>query len=199
MVMLDINDYIGVVYFVLGKFSLPQDEFLDVALIALDKACRRFDPTKTKCKPQTFLIYQVEMYIADEIERKAVKDGVISKRRSRHFLWYLNNYQTLKNITPDFEAYTNEEYYRTSPKKPPYYTDDLYSEIEIDTFYQKCLTPKEIEICKLRIEGYTCEEIGKIIGCKKQNVSRYIGKIRKKMIEYFGEEMCSSRDIKRYN
>lgn len=194
--MYDIEEYVGTIYEVLAKYGIPKEEFFDIALEALHKAILKFDPDKTSCKPQTFFIYYVEYGIAAEIKKQAIWNGLVNTNDRRHPTWYLTHYRDVKNCTARYQSSddfieVNEIHY-----SEPLFRDAV-KEIEVRDFYNSCLKENDIKICKLRIEGYTMDEIGKILGCSKQNVARVIERVKKKAIEYFGEYACSNRKMKR--
>lgn len=195
--MYKIEDYLGCIIKVLNKYSLPSDEFWDVGLIGLEKAIQKFDKSRTTMKPQTYFIYQIEWHIAREIESKAVWCGFVKKHSGRHYIWFLLNYKLIKNCcnaTSIDDIYLRDGYHNFE------YKDEYHKEltkISVKDFYKNYLNERETTICKMRVEGYTLDEIGKVIGCSRQNVSLTISKIKKKMIEYFGEEKCGGRIQKR--
>lgn len=187
-ILLNPQDYEGVVKFVLRKWALPGNRFYDMAMEALIIACNNFDENKVNnMKPQTFLIYTVQRYLGGMIGREFVWRGIISEAsyRKHSYFYFLGNYHGMIG-----GANCIEELVELG--KEPKLNDD-YSEIEVSIFMENFLSPRERKIVNLRVQGFSMEEIGEATGCSRQNISLIIMKIKKKMIDYFGEEKCRDR------
>lgn len=59
-----------------------------------------------------------------------------------------------------------------------------YELVCVDLRTKLALTPDELAIINLRIEGHTFEEIGEKLGCCKSNIHRILCNIRQKYIEF---------------
>lgn len=188
--MLDIREYEGVIKYVLRKWNLPWDRFYDMAYEALEHSIQRYDASKLgNMKPQTFLIYGVEIYLGNMIGKDFQDRGIVEHHKLRHYKWYLGNYHGLIGGASSLEELADRQ------MEPKLYDD--YSEISVSIFYEEYLTPREKEIVRYRVSGYTFQEIGDTVGYTKETIRIILNKVKKKMIKFFGEERCSGRTIKR--
>lgn len=196
-----VKKHYGCIWYVLNKWGLPESEFLDVAILGLYKGIKKFDPKRSKMKLNTYLIFSVEWEIGKEIESYSEFTGYTDKKDNRHYKFFINSYFAIKNCEFHIMENPNENEkedgdYLLFAQRNRIVEERVFdniSDIETQYFYDNICTEKEAKVCKMRVMGYNFQEIGDELGCSRNNVSLIINKIKKKMIDYFGENNCSNR------
>lgn len=183
--MLDIEKYKPCIWTVLNRYGLKDQDFYDIALIGLWRACKDWDEEKAKHKkPQTWCMN----YIAWQISREITKhnremDSIVpisSETRTN-----IGRYWDIKNYILSFD--NPKDIYKKINKYDS--SEDFLSNINVESFLQK-LTQDEQRILKLRMNGYTLKEISSEFGISKQAIEQRIKKIRERAIRHFGKDVC---------
>ena len=150
-----IEENINLVHFIINRYypSYFRDEdIIQTGMYALCRAAVTYDDTKSK-----FTTYAGRS-ICNEINDE------LSKRK-KHYTTYSLDY-------PVFDADGNEDSFGDFQVG-----DEDVDWVDTDKFLSK-LTPKEIEIYKLRESGFSAMDIAQKFGCSRESIYQKLRKMR---------------------
>ena len=178
--VLDIEKYLPTIGHTIKKMSVPWDEFFDIGLIGLWKACQTYDPNlEGRLSPEGWCIRNIRHEIIRELckmdhyhNNKKYKDlnkyGPSSYKEIINGIKYLSE---LKDYSLLVESKNGDEEY-----------DETVADVDM---FLKSLTEREHMILRLHEAGLTMREIGSIIGTSRQRVSEIFVGVKKKAAEFF--------------
>lgn len=155
-----IEDNIKLVYFVLNKYYptyVNDEDIIQTGMIGLCRAADKYD-----CDKGTFSTYAVPA-IQNEIRKEF-------RNRQRE--------DKLNAISLDFPIINDDGKELTTLLDTVIGQEDV-GFVDVEGYY-KTLTQVEKTYFDLLREGYKPKEVAEILGCTKQNVSRYIRRLKAK-------------------
>lgn len=145
------------------------EDFVSIGNIELLKACKYYNSDVSKFSTYaTMIIYNEIMMEFRKIKRNKIMNEAIS----------------LHTPLPDMENYTLEDITIDPHASIDYCLDQR--EISLDNFY-KILNEIECKIVKLRYDGLSQHEIGKIMNISRPQIARLLKKIKIKFKNWIKE------------
>jgi RNA polymerase sigma factor (sigma-70 family) len=150
------------------KNNIDIDEYYDLLAIGMCKAALVFDTTKGAFSTVAYHCMGNEMNM---------------HRRHMNRMYIIPN-----NMIFSYDAYMNNDC-KDGENFLSTISSDIYSdEVAIGNVMLSelitTLTVKEKRVMALLIDGYTQSEIAEEMNCSRQNVWKYVSRIRKKMFDY---------------
>ena len=190
--MLDIEQYVGCIPYILNKYHLPDEEFYDIAMYGLYKACISYDREKAgDMKPQTYVIYGIKRYLDTEIRREARFHRRVYDAEHRHS-WLLR-FNEVKNDRVFIEGIKNPENTFANRNNE---INDIFIEDSVSRF-KSVLSEKERDILEARIIGMTLDEISQKYDVTRQRIGQIVQSIKRKAIIFYGPKKCDIENRKR--
>lgn len=150
------------------KRKISIDEYYGILAIALCKAAKGFDKSKAEFTTFAFNCMENELcsYWKETQKKSAIPSESIVPYDAQTFEEDSNNQNNFLENFPDYKSY-----------------NDMIYAIMSSEFAQK-LTAREKTIVYLLITGLTHSEIAEKFGCNRQNITYFVGRIRKKLNDY---------------
>ena len=189
--VLDIEQYIGCIPYILNKYHLPDEEFYDIAMYGLYKDCTSYDQEKAgDMKPQTYIIYGIKRYLDVEIRREArFHRRVYDSEQRGSWLFRFNEVKSDRTFLEGIKNSENTFVNRNNE------IDDIFIEDSVNRF-KSVLSEKERDILESRIIGMTLDEISQKYGVTKQRIGQIIQNIKRKAIIFYGPKKCDIENRK---
>ena len=178
--VLDIEKYLPTVGHTIKRMGVPWDEFFDIGIIALWKACQTYDPNlEGRMSPEGWCIRNIRHEITRELCKMdhyytGKKYTVLNKYGPDSYAEIIKNIKylsELKDYSILVESRGGDEEY-----------DETVADVKM---FLKSLTERELMILRLHESGLTMREIGDIIGTSRQRVSEIFVGVKKKAAEFF--------------
>lgn len=171
------------------KHPLKSEDIVSAAMFGLVQAVE-WAPERLRDHNITpYIVTTIHRFISEYLERDhlvRIPRNEYSKRLQA------NKYiPIIFDIDPKEDDEENREYDTVGSFDPPVYDTDKPIEFE-DLCDRLELTYEERRIIDLRVKGYTQQEVGEIIGKKRQWIGFVLEKLQERYIKIFGESSSLS-------
>lgn len=150
------------------KRKIPIDDYYDILAIGLCKAAKSYD--EKRCEFSTFAFKcmdnEVNAILKCLHKKTAIPDNLIVSYDSSAFEGSFDNSLILAETITDVKSYNDIMY------------NVMMNEIT------NSLTERELTVLRYLIGGLTHSEIAEKLGCNRQNITYFVGRIRKKLNDY---------------
>lgn len=165
------------------------EDIVAAAMLGLVKAVE-WAPTRLEDTNITpYIVSTIHRHISDFLETdhliKIPRDAYKKRLQANKYI------PIIFDIDPKEDDEENREYDTVGSFDPPVYDTDKPIEFE-DLCSSLELTHEERRIIDLRVKGYTQQEVGEIIGKKRQWIGFVLEKLQERYIKIFGESSSLS-------